>query len=125
MELLASLWKRRDRSSEVAVRRTEALLGDRDALDRLLAPLPEGEELRRRLSAPFFARAWDAQARLDHWIASDGVRVICVTVSGLSLKQAAETRVRWDAAHGGGELSEDRLAEIIARQTGGLVTLES
>ncbi|MGH8150465.1 MAG: hypothetical protein ACRETB_10900 [Steroidobacteraceae bacterium] len=125
MELLASLWKRRERANEVAVRRTEALLDDRGALDRLLAPLPEAHDLRPRLSAPFFARAWDARAQLDHWISSDGVRVVCFTVSGLSLKQAAEIRVRWDAAHGGEELSEDRLAEIVARQTGSLVTLES
>lgn len=123
MELFARLWRRRDRAYDVAVRRTEARLDDRDALDRLLAPLPEGEDLKPRLGAPFFARAWDAGARLDHWIASDGARVVCLTVSGLTLKQAAEVRVRWDAAHARAELTEEALADLIAAQTGSPVTL--
>lgn len=125
MEWLKRLWTHPDRASEVTVQRGEARLEDREALDRLLAPLPEAHGLRARLTAPFFARAWDAGAELDHWIASDGERVACYTIRGLTLRQAAEVRVRWDALHGRDELTEDRLADIVARRTGKLVTLVS
>jgi hypothetical protein len=123
MELLASLWKRRARQTEAAVHRTDARLDDAAGLDRLLAPLPEAADLKARLTAPFFARAWDAGAQRDHWLASDGARVSCYTISGLTLAQAAAVRVRWDAMRGRVELTEDVLADLIARETGSPVTL--
>jgi hypothetical protein len=123
MELLASLWKRRARQAEAAVHRADARLDDGAALDRLLEPLPEAADLRARLAEPYFARAWDAGAQRDHWLASDGVRVRCYTISGLTLAQAAAVRVRWDALRGRVELSEDVLADLVARETGSAVTL--
>ncbi|MGB6452208.1 MAG: hypothetical protein WBE92_15765 [Steroidobacteraceae bacterium] len=125
MELLGSLWKRRARQIESAVHRTDARLDDGAALDRLLEPLPESQDLRARLSGPFFARAWDADSQRDHWLASDGLRVTCYTISGLTLRQAAAVRVRWDALGGGTELTENTLADLIARETGSPVTLAS
>ncbi len=121
--MLASLWKRRARELEVAVHRADARLDDAAALDRLLKPLPEAEDLRARLSGLFFARAWDADSQRDHWLASDGVQVTCYTMSGLTLPQAAAVRVRWDAMGGRCQLTEDVLADLIARQTGSAVTL--
>ncbi len=123
--MLASLWKRRARELEAAVHRADARLDDAAALDRLLKPLPEAEDLRARLSGPFFARAWDADSQRDHWLASDGVQVTCYTMSGLTLPQAAAVRVRWDAMGGRRQLTEDVLADLIARQTGSAVTLVS
>jgi hypothetical protein len=124
MEIMASLWKRRARQQKDAtVRRGDARLADGAALDRLLQHLPEAEEVRPRLAEPFFARAWDAEAQCDYWVASDGERVTCYTISGLTLGQAAAVRVRWDALRGRAELSEDLLADLIARQTGCSVTL--
>ena len=123
MELLARLWKRRGRAYDVAVRRAEARLDDPAAVDRLLAPLPDAESLKPRLRAVFFARAWDAQTQRDYWVASDAVRVVCFTVCGLTLQQAAEVRVRWDAVPGRAELTEEALADLIAAQTGSPVTL--
>ena len=125
MELLASLWKRRARQTEATVHRADARLDDAAALDRLLGPLPEADDLRARLAAPFFARAWDAGAQRDHWLSSDGDRVTCYTVSGLTLAQAAAVRVRWDAMRGRVELSENVLADLVARETGSAVTLVS
>jgi len=123
---MASLWKRRARhKGEAKVQRGDAPLTDRAALDRLLRHLPEAEEVRPRLAEPFFARAWDAEAECDYWVASDGARVTCYTISGLTLGQAAAVRVRWDALRGRTELSEDLLADLIARQTGCSVTLMS
>lgn len=123
MRWLAHWRNRTDRAPEVAVHRDEARLDDHDALERLLGVLPQAEELRARLEGRFFARAWDADRHVDYWIASDGTRVTCYTLQGLSLQQAAEVRVKWDALKGRIELNEDRLADMVARQTGQLVTL--
>ncbi|HTT00897.1 MAG TPA: hypothetical protein VMG11_02325 [Steroidobacteraceae bacterium] len=124
-ELMASFWKRRAGSQGVTVSRAEAQVDDAGALDRLLAPLPEATELRPRLTVQFFARAWDAERRCDYWVASDGRRVTCFTISGLTLQQAAAVRVRWDALRSRTELSEEVLADLIADQTGTSVTLVS
>jgi hypothetical protein len=122
---MANLWKRRTRENEATVQRADAPLSDGGALDRLLEYLPEAEEVRPRLSEQFFARAWDPRTRQDHWVASDGQRVTCYTISGLTLQQAAAVRVRWDALKGRAVLSEELLADLIAHQTGGSVTLAS
>jgi hypothetical protein len=125
MELMANLWKRRAREHEATVQRAEAPLSDSAALDRLLEHLPEAEEVKPRLREHFFARAWDPQARRDYWVASDGRRVTCYTLSGLTLPQAAAVRVRWDALRGRSELSEELLADLVAKETGSSVTLVS
>lgn len=129
MELMASLWRRRAAreaaSEEAAVQRVEARVDDAASLDRLLEPLPQTEELRSRLAGPLFVRGWDTTARRDYWVQSDGVRVTCFMLSGLTLKQAAAVRVRWDALRGRAELTEDLLADLIAHETGSPVTLES
>jgi hypothetical protein len=125
MEMMANLWKRRARQKQATVQRADVQVTDRAALGRLLQHLPEAEEVRPRLVEPFFARAWDAEAHCDYWVVSDGERVTCYTISGLTLKQAAAVRVRWDALRGRAKLSEDLLADLIARQTGCSVTLMS
>jgi hypothetical protein len=124
-ELMASFWKRRARNKGITVRRTEAGVGDGAALDRLLHALPEADELRPRLRATFFARAWDAATQRDHWILSDGSWVRCFTIDGLTLRQAASVRVRWDAMRDRTELTEERLADVVAGETGTSVTLVS
>lgn len=125
MELMANLWKRRAREHEATVQRAEAQLDDSAALDRLLEHLPEAGEVRPRLSAQFFARAWDPEARRDYWVTSDGERVRCYTLSGITLQQAAGVRVRWDALRGRAQLTEELLADLVAKETGGSVTLVS
>jgi hypothetical protein len=121
--LLASFKKRRGRASGIAVRRVQADVSDTAALDRLLEALPEAGGLRPRLTAPFFARAWDTVGLCDYWIVSDGTRVNCFIISGLTLQQAAGVRVHWDALRRQPTLSEDVLGDLIARQTGSSVTL--
>jgi hypothetical protein len=124
---MAGLWKNRvsvDTGAGAAmVRRIDARVDDPASLDRLLEPLPESNELRMRLRQALFVRAWDEVAQRDYWVRSDGVRVACFVLSGLTLKQAAAVRVRWDALRGKAALTEDRLADLVARETGGPVTL--
>ncbi|HXS27904.1 MAG TPA: hypothetical protein VN730_09590 [Steroidobacteraceae bacterium] len=110
-------------TSAAMVRRIDARVDDPASLDRLLEPLPESNELRERLRQALFVRAWDEAEQRDYWVRSDGVRVACFVLSGLTLKQAAAVRVRWDALRGRAALTEDRLADLIARETGGPVTL--
>jgi hypothetical protein len=127
MESMARLWKSRavlDVGAGAAmVRRIDARVDDSASLDRLLEPLPESGELRARLRGALFVRAWDEAAQCDYWVRSDGARVACFVLSGLTLKQAAAVRVRWDALRGAAALSAERLADLIARETGGPVTL--
>lgn len=129
MEWMASLWKSRAVPSAdagtVMVRRIDARVDDPASLDRLLEPLPESDELRKRLRGVLFVRAWDEAAQRDYWVRSDGSRVACFVLSGLTLKQAAAVRVRWDARRGRAALTEELLADLIARETGGPVTLAS
>lgn len=105
------------------MRRADARIEDDAALDRLLEPLPEAEELRVRLRRPLFVRAWDADAQRDYWVQSDGMHVRCLTLSGLTLRQAAAVRVRWDALRAKPALTAERLADLIAEETGAPVTL--
>ena len=126
-ESMGSLWNSRAvpdaDAGTVMVRRIDARADDPVSLARLLEPLPESDELRARLRDVLFVRAWDEDAKCDYWVRSDGLLVTCFVLSGLTLKQAAAVRVRWDALRGRASITEDLLADLIARETGGPVTL--
>jgi len=117
-------WNSRPAASDVSVRRLTAALNEPERFGRLLRELPESEELRPRLAASFYARAWDATRARDLWIVSDGARVDCYVLSGLRFQQAASVRVRWDAKRREAtELSLENLADCVAKVTEGSVTL--
>jgi hypothetical protein len=116
---------RRPAAPTVSVRRLTAALDDTARFARLLRELPESEELRPRLAANFYARAWDAASERDLWIVSDGARVDCYVLAGLKFQQAASVRVRWDAKrYEVSELSVELLADCVAKVTLGSVTLQ-
>lgn len=118
-------WSRRAAPVDVSVRRLTAALDDPEKFRRLLRELPESEELRPRLAASFYARAWDAATERDLWIVSDGSRVDCFVLAGLKFQQAASVRVRWDAKRREvTELSVETLADCVAKVTQGSVTLQ-
>ncbi len=118
-------WSRRAAAPSVSVRRLTAALDDADRFARLLGELPASEELRPRLAASFYARAWDAATERDLWIVSDGARVDCYVLAGLKFQQAASVRVRWDARRRElTELSLEALADCVARVTESSVTLQ-
>lgn len=118
-------WSRRAAPPSVSVRRLTATVDDAQRLGRLLRELPESEELRPRLAANFYARAWDAATERDLWIVSDGSRVDCYVLAGLKFQQAASVRVRWDAKRREvTELSVESLADCVAKVTQGSVTLQ-
>ncbi len=118
-------WSRRAAAAKVAVRRLTAALDDPDRFRRLLRELPESEELRPRLAAQFYARAWDAAAERDLWIVSNGARVDCYVLTGLRFQQAAAVRVRWDAKRPEmTQLSLESLADCVAKVTQQSVTVQ-
>jgi hypothetical protein len=117
-------WGRRMAPANASVRRLTATLDDPVKFGRLLRELPESEELRPRLAANFYARAWDPVAERDLWIVSDGTRVDCYVLSGLKFQQAASVRVRWDVnKREPADLSLETLADCVAKVTEGSVTL--
>jgi hypothetical protein len=118
-------WSRREAPANVSVRKLTAALDDTKRFGQLLRELPESEELRPRLAASFYARAWDAATERDLWIVSDGARVDCYVLAGLKFQQAASVRVRWDAGRREiAQLSVESLADCVAKVTQGSVTLQ-
>lgn len=118
-------WGRDAAPASVSVRRLTAKTSDPARFGRLLRELPESEELRPRLSATFYARAWDAANERDLWIVSDGTWVDCYVLGGLTFQQAAAVRVRWDVKkREPAELSVEALADCVAKVTLGSVTLQ-
>jgi hypothetical protein len=117
-------WSRRMTPVSASVRRLSASLDDPVKLGLLLRELPESEELRPRLAATFYARAWDPATERDLWIVSDGSRVDCYVLAGLKFQQAASVRVRWDVnKREPANLSVDSLADCVAKVIEGSVTL--
>jgi hypothetical protein len=117
-------WSREAPRPNVSVRRLTATLDDPAKFGRLLRELPGSEELRPRLAASFFARAWDAATARDLWIVSDGARVDCYVLAGLEFQQAAAVRVRWDAKRlDTATLSVESLANCVAKVTQSSITL--
>lgn len=122
---MVRLWSRRATPDIVAVRRLVARLDDAVKLGQLLRELPESEELRPRLAATFYARAWDPATDRDLWILSDAAQVECFVLAGLTFQQAAAVRVRWDAKRlQPSQLSVEALADCMAKVTQGSVTLQ-
>jgi hypothetical protein len=112
-------------AEEIRVLRSDARVDDVGALTRLLEALPEADGLRAMLTNRYFARAWDKTATRDYWVASDGTHAACYTICGLTLKQAAAVRVRWDAIEGQVALNERVLAELVSAETGETVQVLS
>jgi hypothetical protein len=118
-------WSRREAPASVSVRHLTARLNDPARFRRLLRELPESDELRPRLAATFYARAWDAASERDLWIVSDGAQVDCYVLAGLKFQQAAAVRVRWDAKkYEITQLTLESLADCVAKVTEGSVTLQ-
>jgi len=118
-------WNSHAKPDSVSVRRLTAAVDNPLKFGELLRELPESEDLRPRLAATFYARAWDAAAERDLWIVSDGAQVDCYVLAGLKFQQAATVRVRWDAKRREpAELSLEALGDIVAKVIEGSVTLQ-
>lgn len=67
-----------------------ARLDDPTAMDALIAPIPNGEQLRQILltRTPTRRRAYHKETRTARWVVSDGEQVVCFTVTDLTFEQA-------------------------------------
>jgi hypothetical protein len=63
---------------------------------RLLAALPQLDQLREKLAEPLLFQHWDELTQRAIWIASDGSQVRCVTVTGLSVHEMGDMWVSFN-----------------------------
>jgi hypothetical protein len=63
---------------------------------RLLAEVPQLSQIREKLAEPLLFQHWDDFAQRAIWIASDGIQVRCVTVTGLSVYEMADMWVSFN-----------------------------
>lgn len=80
----------------VRLEEAQAQLGDDVSLATLLSKGPLPVLVGPLLHKPFFGRKWDAAKQSDHWLASDGSRVVSLEVSGASASAVARMRLRFD-----------------------------
>lgn len=80
----------------IRIEEFQAHLADHAALAKLLASIPLPRSVRPLLGKPFFGRKWNAPQQRDHWLASDGVRVVYLEISGISASLVARLRMRFD-----------------------------
>jgi hypothetical protein len=105
---------------ETRISSARARVADGGALYRLLEDVPQAEEIRARLAAPFFTRRWHQLTERSFWIASDGTTVLCLTVSGLSADEMVAVWVSFDdyRKRSGFTLSAHSLSEVIQAELG-------
>ena len=82
--------------SVVRIEEAEARLGDDVSLATLLAKGPLPILVGPLLHKPFFGRKWDSAKQSDHWLASDGSRVVSLEISGAGASAVARIRLRFD-----------------------------
>jgi hypothetical protein len=76
-----------------------ARLDDSTAMDVLLAPIPNGDQLRQRLLTRTSGRTqgYHEETRTARYVVSDGQLVLCFTVTDLTIEQAATIATKCDA----------------------------
>lgn len=80
----------------VCIEEIQVHLTDDAALTKLLASVPLPGLVGPLLHKPFFGRKWDSPLQSDHWLASDGARVVSLRISGASAAAVARARLRFD-----------------------------
>jgi hypothetical protein len=113
--------------SETKISSAQALVSDGYAITRLLDEVPEAEEIRGALSAPYFTRRWQQSMQRSFWITSDGTTAVCLTVTGLDVDEMVALWVSFDEhrRRPGFMLSAVVLGEIIEAELGFSVELEN
>jgi hypothetical protein len=76
-----------------------ARLDDAEAMGRLLAPIPDSDQLRPMLVPGYSGRSqrYFREMLKGLYIAADGVTVACLTVTGITLEQGATIAAECDA----------------------------
>jgi hypothetical protein len=76
----------------VSVFGLRARVSDKQAINALLEPVPDGNLLRRRLKHAFTAQHWDPEFGIDYWIVCNGTTALRLWIEGLNVNEARRTR---------------------------------
>lgn len=111
---------------EARISAVRALAADPVALRRLLDEVPEADEIRTKLSGPYFTRRWQQSMKRSFWISSDGTTAVCLTLTGLDVDEVMAVWVSFDdyRRRPGFTLSARSLGEIIEAETGVVVEID-
>lgn len=112
--------------SETRITSAQALVADSTALVRLLDDVPDAGEICVELSKPYFTRRWRHSDQHSFWIASDGTRAVCYTLTGLELDEVIALWLSIDdyRRRPGFTLSASSLGSIIETELGLTVELD-
>ena len=112
---------------ETRISSTRARVADSSALNQLLREVPWGEEIRHELSRPYFTRRWQSSMQRSFWIASDGMTVTCLTVTGREVDELLAVWLSFDDHRGrpGFTFSARSLSELIQIELGIEVQIET
>ena len=113
--------------TDTKISSAQALVRDGRAITRLLDEVPEAEEIRGSLSAPYFTRRWQQSMQRSFWITSDGTTAVCLTITGLDVDEMVALWISFDEhrRRPGFRLSAPALGAIIETELGFSVELEN
>lgn len=77
---------------DVTILHAGARIGDKDMLERLLASIPEPDQVRPRLGAKFELWLYQEKTRREVWIVSDGEAVNAYTVLDVTPEESSRIR---------------------------------
>lgn len=112
---------------ETRISSTRARVADPSALSQLLREVPQGEAIRHELCKPYFTRRWQSSMQRSFWIASDGLTVTCLTVTGLEVDELVAVWLSFDdhRRRPGFTFSARGLCELIEVELGIEAQIES
>jgi hypothetical protein len=93
-----------------------ARASDSEALDQLLAVVPDRGEVRSLLGKNFFGQMYERETKRDFWLGSDGKIVVCITIAGVNLEDAAKIRAAFDQKTD--TLDKRTVASLVSSVTG-------
>jgi hypothetical protein len=75
-----------------------AYLGDEAEFQKFLSPIPNGDQLAKVLEErkPVSTRAYEDEARTARFVESDGISVMCFTVTDITIDQAEMIEAEWE-----------------------------
>jgi hypothetical protein len=82
--------------SQTRIASLSAAISNVTETTRLLAEVPQLGQIREKLAEPLLLQHWDDLTERAIWVASDGTRVRCVTVTGLSVHEMGDMWVSFN-----------------------------
>src|SRR5271166_269243 len=87
-----------DQRMTTRIMTTTARLDDGAAMARFLAPIPNADRLAEVLAVrkPISTRAYEDEAQVARFVECDGSKVMCFTVTGITIDQAEMIEAAWE-----------------------------